>query len=201
MKQDKRDLIYDALEALMCNVPFKEISVEAIAQKANVGKGSIYYYFDSKEEILDAVIERSFRRAVREYLDNIHYEQTALGRIKELFNSIIKKDFDNSRRNLIVTLHLSDDPGLHNKLKELAVQEISPILTVLLEQGVEEGSIKVEYPKESAEIIVTALTVFLAGSKQDISSTRKKLKIFAGVLETCLKTPRGSFDFLFEKMV
>lgn len=199
MKQDKRDLIYDALEALMCDVPFKEISVEAIAQKANVGKGSIYYYFDSKDEILDAVIERSFRRAVREYLDKIHYEQTALGRIKALFNSIIKKDFADSRRNLIVTLHLSDDLVLHNKLKEIAVQEISPILTVLLEQGVEEGSIKVEYPKESAEIIVTALTVFLDGSKQDVGSTRKKLKIFAGVLETCLKTSKGSFDFLFEK--
>lgn len=199
MKQDKRDLIYDALEALMCDVPFKEISVEAIAQKANVGKGSIYYYFDSKDEILDAVIERSFRRAVREYLDKIHCERTALGRIKELFNSIIEKDFADSRRNLIVTLHLSDDLVLHNKLKEIAVQEISPILTVLLEQGVEEGSIKVEYPKESAEIIVTTLTVFLDGSKQDVVSTKKKLKIFAGVLETCLKTQRGSFDFLFEK--
>lgn len=199
MKQDKRDLIYDALEALMCDIPFKEISVEAIAQKANVGKGSIYYYFDSKDEILDAVIERSFRRAVREYLDKIHCERTALGRIKELFNSIIEKDFADSRRNLIVTLHLSDDLVLHNKLKEIAVQEISPILTVLLEQGVEEGSIKVEYPKESAEIIVTTLTVFLDGSKQDVVSTKKKLKIFAGVLETCLKTPKGSFDFLFEK--
>lgn len=199
MKQDKRDIIYDALEALMCDVPFKEISVEAIAQKAGMGKGSIYYYFDSKDEILDAVIERSFRRAVRGYLENIHYEQTALGRIKELFNSIIRKDFADSRRNLIVTLHLSDDLVLHNKLKELAVQEISPILTVLLEQGVEEGSIKAEYPKESAEIIVATLTVFLDSSKQDISSVKKKLKIFAGVLETCLKTPKGSFDFLFEK--
>lgn len=199
MRQDKRDLIYDALEALMCDVPFKEISVEAVARKAGVGKGSIYYYFDSKDEILDAVIERSFRRAIREYLDRIHYEQTALGRIKALFNSIIKKDFDDSRRNLIVTLHLSEDLVLHNKLREAAIQEISPILTVLLEQGIEEGSIKAEYPKESAEIIVTALTVFLDNSKQDAGSTRKKLKIFAGVLETCLKTPKGSFDFLFEK--
>ena len=199
MKQDKRDLIYDALESLMCDIPFKEISVEAIAKKAGIGKGSVYYYFESKDEILDAVIERSFSRAIRGYLDNIHAEKTALGRIKELFNSIIKKDFDDSRRNLIVTLHLSDDLLLHNKLKELAVREISPILTVLLEQGVDEGSIKVDYPKESAEIIVTTLTVFLKSAGQDPNSVVKKLKIFAGVLETCLKTPRGSFDFLFEK--
>lgn len=205
MKQsrpDKRELIFDALEELMLTVPFKDISVESIAQKANVGKGSIYYYFESKDEILDDVIERSYRRAVREYLDNIKLEQTALGRIKQLFRSVIKKDFGDSRHNLIVTLHLHDDLVLHNKLKAIAVQELSPILTVLLEQGIEEGSIKIEYPKESAELIVTVLTVFLdnTAAALDKVSAMKKLKIFANVLETCLKTPKGSFDFLFDTL-
>lgn len=198
MKQDKREIIYDALERLMCKVPFKDISVESIAREANVGKGSIYYYFESKDEILDSLIERSFRRAIREYLNCINYEQTALGRIKQLFRSVLKKDFGDSRRNLIITLHLSDDLMLHNKLKEVAVQELAPVLTVLLEQGLEEGSIKVEYPKESSEIMVAALTVFLDSSRDEKDSLKKKLKIFAGVLETCLKTPKGSFDFLFE---
>lgn len=198
-KPDKRELILDALEELMLTVPFKEISVESIAQKANVGKGSVYYYFDSKDEILDSVIERSYRRAIREYLDNVSSEKTALGRIKQLFKSVLKKDFGDSRKNLIVTLHLHDDLVLHNKLKAIAVQELSPILTLLLEQGIDEGSIKAEYPKESAEIIVTVLTVFLDDAfSQDITSIKKKLKIFANVLETCLETPKGSFDFLFD---
>lgn len=198
VKPDKRELIYDALEDLMCTVPFKEISVESIAQKAGVGKGSVYYYFDSKDEILDNVIERSYRRAIREYLDNIESRQNAMERINQLFKSVIKKDFSDSRRNLIITLHLHDDLILHNKLKAIAVQELSPILTLLLEQGVEEGSIKLEYPKESAEVIVMVLTVFLDNSQQDNVSIKKKLKIFASVLETCLKTPKGSFDFLFD---
>lgn len=205
MKQnrpDKRELIYDALEELMLTVPFKDISVESIAQKANVGKGSIYYYFESKDEILDSVIERCYRRAIREYLNNIGTEQSALGRIKELFKSVIKKDFGNSRRNLIVTLHLNDDLVLHNKLKAVAVQELSPILTVLLEQGIDEGSIKLEFPKESAEIIVTVLSVFLdtTANSSDKGSALKKLKIFANVLETCLETPKGSFDFLIDTL-
>lgn len=199
-RPDKRELIYDALEELMRTVPFKEISVESIAQKAKVAKGSIYYYFDSKDEILDNLIERSYRRAIREYLDNIKHEASAMGHIKQLFRSVLKKDFGSSRQNLIVTLHLSDEPLLHNKLKVIAVQEISPILTVLLEQGIEEGSLKAEYPKESAEIIVSALSVFLENStpSQDKNSTKRKLKIFANILETCLKTPKGSFDFLID---
>lgn len=202
LKQDKRELIYDALEKLMLTVPFKDISVETIARKAGVGKGSVYYYFDSKDEILDNVIERSYRRAIREYFDNVQSESTALGRIKQLFRSVIKKDFGSSRQNLIVTLHLHDDLVLHNKLKAIAVQELSPILTVLLEQGMEEGSLKAEYPKESAEIIVTVLSVFLDNTMtmQEKTSVMKKLKIFANVLETCLKTSKGSFDFLFDSI-
>ena len=201
-KPDKREIIYDALEELMLTVPFGEISVESIAKKAGVGKGSVYYYFDSKDEILDNVIERSYRRAIREYFDNVQSENTALGRIKQLFKSVIKKDFGSSRQNLIVTLHLHDDLILHNKLKAIAVQELSPILTVLLEQGIEEGSIKMEYPKESAEIIVTVLTVFLDNTmtSQEKTSVKKKLKIFANVLETCLRTSKGSFDFLFDTL-
>lgn len=201
-KPDKRELIYDALEELMLTVPFGEISVESIAKKAGVGKGSVYYYFDSKDEILDNVIERSYRKAIREYFDNVQSENTALGRIKQLFRSVIKKDFGSSRQNLIVTLHLHDDLILHNKLKAIAVQELSPILTVLLEQGIEEGSIKMEYPRESAEIIVTVLTVFLDNTmtSQERTSVKKKLKIFASVLETCLRTSKGSFDFLFDTL-
>ena len=199
-KPDKRELIYDALEELMFTVPFKEISVESIAQKAGVGKGSVYYYFDSKDEILDNVIERSYRRAIREYLNNISSEKSALGRIKQLFKSVLKKDFGSSRQNLIVTLHLHDDLVLHNKLKAIAVQELSPILTLLLEQGIDEGSIKMEYPRVCAWINSPVLTVFLdnTAAVQERISVKKKLRIFANVLETCLKTQKGSFDFLFD---
>ena len=199
-KPDKRELIYDAMEELMRTVPFNEISVESIAKKAGVGKGSVYYYFDSKDDILNNVIERSFRRAIREYLDNIRFEKTAIGRIKQLFRCVIRRDFSDSKQNLIITLHLHDDLVLHNKLKSVAIQELSPILTVLLEQGIEEGSIKLDYPRESAEIIVSVLTVFLDNSISDSGSVKKKLKIFSNVLETCLHTQKGSFDFLFDTL-
>ncbi|MBD5112481.1 MAG: TetR/AcrR family transcriptional regulator [Ruminococcaceae bacterium] len=198
VKSDKRELIFDALGDLMNTVPFKDISVDSIARAAGVAKGTVYYYFDSKEEILDNLIERSYRRAIREYLNSVTSEQTALGRIKQLFRCATAEDFGN-KQNLLMTLHLHEDAILHIKLKTVAVQELSPILTVLLEQGIEEGSIKTEYPKESAEIILTTLTVFLDDSRQDDPSIMRKLKIFANVLETCLKTPRGSFDFLFER--
>ena len=38
----------------------QSISVSDIAKKAGIGKGSIYYYFQSKNDILEAMMERSY---------------------------------------------------------------------------------------------------------------------------------------------
>ena len=180
MKNDKKELIFDAMEQLMASAPYKEISVDTIAKKAGIGKGSIYYYFKSKDEILYSVIERSYRRAVHEYFESIksQADASALEKIKKLLQSVIKEDFKDNEKNLIVTLHLNNDILLHNKMKYFAVQEISPILTELLQQGIKEGSIKTDTPKESAEIIVAVLTFLLDdnGFPEDSVSMKNKLK-------------------------
>ena len=64
--QNKRELILDAMQELMSASCVSSISVQEIAQKAGIGKGSIYYYFSSKTEIIEAVIERSYSRVLDE---------------------------------------------------------------------------------------------------------------------------------------
>jgi len=54
--EKKYNLILDALQQLLEEKKIQNISVSEIAQKAGIGKGSIYYYFPSKEAILDALI-------------------------------------------------------------------------------------------------------------------------------------------------
>lgn len=45
---NKKDMILDAMQELMGSANVQAISVSDIAQKAGIGKGSIYYYFSSK---------------------------------------------------------------------------------------------------------------------------------------------------------
>ena len=58
----KYEKILDALEELLASRDMQAITVREIAQAAGIGKGSIYYYFSSKEEILDALIERNYKK-------------------------------------------------------------------------------------------------------------------------------------------
>lgn len=198
MKNDKKERILDAMEELMELMPDKDISVSLIARTAGIAKGGVYYYFTSKEEILDAVVERCYKKAIHEFFGELNSEETALAKIKLLFHSLLRDEFSDKQKNLILTLHLHENLQLHNKLKMIAVREVSPILTALLHQGCAEGSIKTDYPGESAEMIVAVITFFLDSTMfpSDNESMYRKLKIFASVLDTCLHAAPGSFDFL-----
>ena len=199
--KNKTDIILNSAEELMCGMtnPVQDITVDMIAKNAGLGKGSIYYYFKSKEEIIDAVIERSYSLAIREYFENVSKQSSTTEKLKTLFRSMLTKEFRDSHRNVILPLHIQDDLLLHHKMMMTAIKTVSPILTEILAEGQADGSISTEAPKESAEMIVAMLTFLLDKSffPADTDSIYRKLRLYANVLETCLKPEKGSFDFLF----
>lgn len=58
-KQERHDAILDAAERLLARVPARVASVAEVADEAGLGKGTVYLYFPSKEELLLAVHERA----------------------------------------------------------------------------------------------------------------------------------------------
>lgn len=61
----KYDKILNALQELLASKDMKTISISEIAQAAGMGKGSIYYYFPSKDSILEALIERTYEKPLK----------------------------------------------------------------------------------------------------------------------------------------
>jgi AcrR family transcriptional regulator len=57
-KERRRHAILDAAEALFTQQPDRMASVSEVADAAGLGKGTVYLYFASKEEMLLAVHER-----------------------------------------------------------------------------------------------------------------------------------------------
>lgn len=57
IREETRQLIKDAAFELFAQQGFSDTSVRAIAQKAGKSKGLIYHYFNSKEDILQAIFD------------------------------------------------------------------------------------------------------------------------------------------------
>ena len=130
---NKREKILDAMQQLMTTADTRSITVSEIAQKAGIGKGSIYYYFPSKNDILDGVIERAYSRVLE--------KGKALA-----FNAAP----DGQERAFI-----------HLKFAKAIITHLRPILADILRQAVAENGAVCEYPEETAYIILLVLTATL----------------------------------------
>ena len=203
MKTGKYDIILDAAKELMCSKDsVADITVDMIAKQAGIGKGSIYYYFISKEEIIDAVIDQCYSVAIEDFIAEIKSHKNSLEKLKLLFRSILSSELKDKSRNVIRELHLQNDIVTNYKLMMASIKVISPIVTELLVEGTEKGALHAEFPEESSRMIIAMLTFLLDNYffPNSDENRLRSLKLYSQILETCLKTKPGSFDFLTQPL-
>jgi AcrR family transcriptional regulator len=97
----KRELIAHSATKLFLEKGYSKLTVSEVAQNAGVAKGSIYKYFDSKEDIVFAIIELAQESYDKEILYNIQNRDTIEEKILALFDLCISNnDIGKSRRKL-----------------------------------------------------------------------------------------------------
>jgi len=64
-RPDIRDLILDAVDALLARYGYGKMTMEDVAKQVGIGKGTIYLHFPSKEELVLAHIDRIAGTVVR----------------------------------------------------------------------------------------------------------------------------------------
>ncbi len=100
IKQEKRELILETALEIFATYGYHGASISMIAQHAGIAKGLLYNYFESKEELLKAVINHGFK----DFFD-IFNELLDKGLSDEMltsiqFRKIFKKVFEIMRSNL-----------------------------------------------------------------------------------------------------
>ncbi len=196
----KYDQILDALQNLLESKDIQTISVSEIAQTAGIGKGSIYYYFPSKNAILEALIERNYEKPITtaKKLAN----QTSVSpftRMAMIFQACRNSSSEFLRHNDKTTeANAQDMVLLHQKYLNHLITELKPELTLIIEQGIANGDIHFDYPAALAEIVLIVLAVKLDNSL--IPSTPEEIEeIILGLislLEKGTENPAGSLNFL-----
>lgn len=203
MKTGKYDIILEAAKKLMCSKgSVADITVDMIAKQAGIAKGGIYYYFSSKDEIIDAVIDQCYTAAIQDFIAEIKSHKNSIEKLKLLFQSKLSSELADKSRNVIRELHLQNDIVTNYKLMMTSIKVISPIVNELLVEGTEKGELHAEYPEESSRMIVAMLTFLLDNYffPDSAENRLRSLKLYSLVLETCLKTKPGSFDFLTQPL-
>lgn len=200
---NKRELILDAMQELMGSSSVQAISVSDIAQKAGIGKGSIYYYFSSKNDIIDGVIERNYSRVLdegRELAASPHLD--AFQKLEIIYHACLDSSMELRRREEIRTFNEQQESAfIHQKFSRIIITKLKPILADIIRQGVREGSIQCNYPEETAQIVLTVLTITLDNHliPLDEGEIGRILTAFTEMQEKGMGIPSHTLQFLMRK--
>jgi AcrR family transcriptional regulator len=66
IQNDVREGNLDAIEQLLARYGYKKTTMNDLAREAGIGKGTIYLYFPSKEEVALSSIDRVAKRVQRQ---------------------------------------------------------------------------------------------------------------------------------------
>ena len=129
------------------------IRVSTITDRAGIGKGTAYEYFDSKEEIVACAVVYQLQR-VFDWLENTLAEKKSFGEQLNFLLDIMSVR-DGRKYAFLRFVHLlTDNSGFSRMLREkMAAEEFSQYLPVnvfgrILQQGVERGELRADVPLE-----------------------------------------------------
>ena len=200
---NKKEQILDAMQELMGYSKAQSISVSDVAQTAGIAKGSIYYYFSSKNDIIDAVIERSYSRVLdagKELAASSHMD--AFKKMELIYHACLDSSTELRRQEAIGTFNEQQESAfIHQKFARIIITRLKPILTDIIRQGMEEGTIHCEYPEETAQIVLTVLTITLDNNliPADQDQIGRILTAFTQMQEKSMDIPAHTLEFVLRK--
>ncbi|MFZ5351878.1 MAG: TetR/AcrR family transcriptional regulator [Bacillota bacterium] len=195
--EERKTEIMNAAWELFNSKGYEKTSVNDILQRVGIAKGTFYYYFKSKDEVLDAVIERGVHKQIQGMRHIVEDSSiNAIEKIKRMFMKDKQMHTDNAE--FLDYLHKKENIVMHQKSLVLSIKKISPMFSEVIMQGIREKLFYTEHPLELTEFILTGFSFLFdpsifPWSKEEYKSRFKALE---DIFETTLRAEKGSFSFL-----
>ncbi|MBB4826331.1 AcrR family transcriptional regulator [Sporosarcina luteola] len=158
--EERRNEIIDAADMLFAQKGFDGTSTNDILENVGIARGTLYHHFKSKEDIMDALIDRYSDRLLSgatEIAEN--KDIPVLDRILHVVRSMSLSG--GSSEEIMDHIHRPQNALMHQKIQRVIIQGLTPILTGMIREGIELGMFNTPFPYECMEMVVTyANTVF-----------------------------------------
>ena len=196
---ERRNQILDVAQELFLSKGFHKTTINDILKIVDIAKGTFYYYYESKMDVLDDLIDRFIDRQVEELQKlSVSPELTAL----EKFAYIISNPHNHSeeKEKILEELHKIDNAEMHQRSLVESVLKITPIVTRIVEQGIEEKIFTTPYPQETVEILIISFQILFDDGLFTWSYEERisKLKAMAWTFDLLLGAKEGSFNFIYK---
>jgi AcrR family transcriptional regulator len=180
MGEKKRECILHAAEGLFLSSRYDKVTLDQVCQEAGVGKGTIYRYFEGKEDL--------YAQMVLQGLDDLgaSLEAAASGpaapdqKLKEVLETL---DEFHRKRHALFELAPSGQfrrmvKGRGTRSKYMARRrEVSGWVAAVIAEGIEQGAYRPEIESDDAAVMFVGMAhaCLWASAKEDRASPSDRL--------------------------
>ncbi len=197
--ENRKTEILDAAEMLFVARGYAETTVNDILREVGIAKGTFYYYFQSKEEVMDAIVMRFIDKGVESA--KAIAADPGLTAPEKLFQIIMGLRGDGGQKGeMIDELHQVNNAEMHQKSLVETILQLTPVLTDVIEQGIGEGAFQTPYPKETIEFLLVSSQFLLDEGifQWEPQELMQKAMALTHIIETTLGAEKGSFAYILE---
>jgi AcrR family transcriptional regulator len=206
----KRNAILDVAQRLVYTKGYEQMTIQDMLDGLRISKGAFYHYFDSKQAVLEALVERMGEEVVQLLLPIVHDPVLgALEKLRRFFPTLAQ--WKTARKDFILALmHIlyADENALfRQKARALAVKRVTPLMTTVIRQGIQEGVLTTSYPDQVGEVILSLvldlgdtiawlLLSWESRRDDDVRRIESTVAAYTDALERALGAPTGSLPLV-----
>ena len=182
---EREALILQAAEEVLMEKGYYETSIDEIAARVGIAKGTVYLHFPSKEDLVSAIFERDMQQLMQSIDTTMSSALTSRGKVEAIFD-LMHGGIISKRMQLLYSL--SNGAGLRHLLVEKKGRlreiwdQLSARLNLLFEEGKAAGEFDSTLP---AMVMLSAFYSLL--SPKSYERLMEQGQMSAGEVEENLK--------------
>ncbi|MGO9451752.1 MAG: TetR/AcrR family transcriptional regulator [Candidatus Binataceae bacterium] len=136
----KRDRILEAGLKLFANEPYQAVTMDRVAELAGVAKGTLYLYFQSKEDLYLGILSDGMETMSRNYQSSVDPNADVKVRLRSAIT--LSVEFYSQRRDLL-RLMMTEEPRMaeaRNRIRDEWRDRGVRFFTSLIEEGIQSGA-------------------------------------------------------------
>jgi AcrR family transcriptional regulator len=174
--QERRAKIVALAEKRFIQKGYEQTTVDQIVDEMGIAKGTYYYHFDSKEDLMIAVSDKLVQETSAKLM--AVYNQKDKDIVWRIRN-VLKTYVDDFYKNKDIWKHVFHwrNTTLYRRVASISAKRYTPIIEDLLDEALKEGKIAVPHPHEGAEsvLVLIDLTYRQLCAKNDYA---RRVRIF-----------------------
>jgi len=205
----KRKEIIDVAQRLVYTKGYDQMSIQDILDELQISKGAFYHYFDSKGDLLEALIDRmrqEMEPIVLPIIDDP--DLPTFDKLHRLFDAAAR--WKTARKEYLLSLlriwYADENAIVRQKATANVFKWFAPLLAGVVRQGAQEGVLATAFPDQAAEIILALLQSLgdtfkdlLFGSEPQAEQMQRAAAVVAAyndAMERVLGAPAGSLNLI-----